>query len=147
MQPRRSDGANHRVEVRTGSCFRSVGRHQSGGPLACPLRALNASGPHGNAANIAARLAAATILQPGSASTDILLGPTSPSVLHTSSNSGFLLASESDSRFPIRSVHERIRRTSHLGHAADSGSLSGIPTPPWSCFVPAAPSTPDPGTA
>src|SRR5258707_14731540 len=29
----------------------------------------------------------------------------------------------------------------------DSGSLSGIPTPPLSCFAPAAPSTPDPGTA
>jgi hypothetical protein len=42
---------------------------------------------------------------------------------------------------------ERIRRTSYLGHAANSGSLSGIPTAPWSGFAPAAPSTPDPGTA
>src|SRR5260370_10361781 len=38
-------------------------------------------------------------------------------------------------------------RTSHLGHAADSGSLAGTPTPPFSCSAPAAPSTPDPGTA
>jgi hypothetical protein len=40
----------------------------------------------------------------------------------------------------------KIRRTSYLGHAANGGSLSGIPTAPWSCFVPVAPSTPDPGT-
>ena len=35
-----------------------------------------------------------------------------------------------------------IGRTSHLGHAGGSGSLSGIPTPPLSRFAPAAPSTP-----
>ena len=100
-----------------------------------------------NAANIAARLAAATILQTGSTSTGIPPSPISPSVLHTSSNSGFLLANEAASRFPIRSVHERIHRTSYLGHAANSDSLSGIPTAPWSGFGPAAPSTPGPGTA
>ena len=40
------------------------------------------------------------------------------------SNPGFLPASESDSRFPIRSVHEGIRRTSYLVQAVESGSLS-----------------------
>ena len=61
-------------------------------PDGCALR--------GNVRYIAATLAAATILQTGSASTDILLSPTSPSVLRTSSNSGSLLAIEADSRFP-----------------------------------------------
>src|SRR5437588_1940422 len=45
-------------------------------PDGCALR--------GNVRYIAATLAAATILQTGSASTDILLSPTSPSVLRTS---------------------------------------------------------------
>ena len=56
--------------------------------------------PRGNARYIAATLAAATILQTGSASTDILLSPTAPSVPRTSSDSGFFLAIEADSRFP-----------------------------------------------
>src|SRR5258706_13669379 len=56
--------------------------------------------PHGNVRYIAATLAAAKILQSGSASTDTLLGPTSPSVPRASSDSGFLLAIEADSHFP-----------------------------------------------
>jgi hypothetical protein len=35
-----------------------------------------------------------------------------------------LPASEAASRFPIRSVYERIRRTSHLGHAAAPATSS-----------------------
>src|SRR5258708_23270090 len=52
--------------------------------------------PRGNVRYIAATLAAATILQTRSASTDILLSPTAPSVPRTSSDSGFLLAIEAD---------------------------------------------------
>src|SRR6266550_7363402 len=55
--------------------------------------------PRGNVPYIAATLVAATILQTRPASTDILLSPTSPSAPRTSSDSGFLLAIEADSRF------------------------------------------------
>ena len=38
-------------------------------------------------------------------------------------------------------------QTSYLGHAADSGSPSGIPTAPWSGFEPTAPANRGPGMA
>jgi hypothetical protein len=52
--------------------------------------------PRGNVPYIPATLFATTILQTGSASTDIPLLPTLPSVPRTRSDSGFLLASEAD---------------------------------------------------
>ncbi len=96
--------------------------------------------PHGNVRYIAARLAAATILQTGSASTDILLLPTSPSVLRTNSNSGSLRANRFHApRFD--QLAKRCTKTSYRGHGADIGSLSRIPIPRWLRFVLAAPST------
>jgi hypothetical protein len=94
-----------------------------------------------NAPHIAATPAAANLPQTESASTGTPLSPISPSAPHTSSNLGSSLAGESSPRSPIRSVHEMTHRTSYRGHATGIGSLSGIPTPPWSHFVLAAPST------